>query len=153
MQAREGRVATYLRQRPAGWFMVVAVLLIVWGLLGCASFYAHVAYGAGMDPNATDWDRAFYAAMPGWLNWVYAVAVGAGLLGSIALLLRSKWAKPLYIISLIAVIVQFGYIFLTTDLIAHKGVLVATGFPIFIALVAVFQIWFASHAQRRGWIG
>jgi hypothetical protein len=146
-------MATWIRQRPAGWFMVVAVVLVLWGLMGCASFYAHVAYGPEMASNPTDWDRAFYAAMPGWLNWVYAVAVGAGLLGSIALLLRSKWAKPLYIVSLIAVILQFGYVFVSTDLIAHKGVLVATGFPIFIALVAVFQIWFADLAQRRGWLG
>lgn len=146
-------MATFVRQRPAGWFTAVAVVLVLWGLLGCASFYAHVVYGPDMDPNATDWDRAFFAALPAWLNWVYVVAVGAGLLGSIALLLRSRLARPLYLVSLIAVIVQFGYIFLATDLIAHKGVVVATGFPIFIAVVAVFQIWFAGLAQRRGWLG
>lgn len=146
-------MATWVRQRPAGWFIIVAVLLVLWGLAGCASFYLHVAYGPDMDPHATDWDRAFFAALPAWLNIVYAVAVGAGLLGSIALLLRSRLARPLYIVSLIAVVIQFGYIFLATDLIAHKGVVVATGFPIFIAVVAVFQIWFAGYAQRRGWLG
>ncbi|MCX8476047.1 MAG: hypothetical protein MT490_09650 [Sphingomonas sp.] len=146
-------MATYLRQKPAGWFTIVAVLLVLWGLAGCASFYAHLAYGPDIDPKATDWDRAFYASLPGWLNFVYAVAVGAGLLGSIALLLRSKFARPLYIASLIAVVVQFGYIFAATEIIAHKGVAVATGFPIFIAVVAIFQIWFAGYAQRRGWLG
>lgn len=146
-------MATWNRQRPTGWFTAVAVLLGLWGLMGCASFYAHLAWGPDIDPKATDWDRAFYAALPGWLNIVYAVAVGAGLLGSIALLLRSRLARPLYLVSLIAVIVQFGYIFVATDLIAHKGVLVATGFPIFIFVVAIFQIWFAGYAQRRGWLG
>lgn len=146
-------MASFVRQKPAGWFTAVAVLLVLWGLAGCASFYAHVAYGADIDPKATDWDRAFYASLPGWLNIVYAVAVGAGLLGSVALLLRSKFARPLYIASLIAVVVQFGYIFAATEIIAHKGVVVATGFPIFIALVAIFQIWFAGYAQRRGWLG
>ncbi|TGX39324.1 hypothetical protein E5A74_16875 [Sphingomonas naasensis] len=142
-----------MRQRPTGWFTLIAVLLVAWGLLGCLSLYLHIAYGPDIDPAATDWDRAFYAALPAWLNAVYAVAVGTGLLGSIALLMRSRLARPLYLVSLIAVIVQFGTLFLTTDLIAHKGVVVATGFPIFIALMAVFQIWFAGYAQRRGWLG
>ncbi|NIJ19453.1 hypothetical protein FHS95_001122 [Sphingomonas naasensis] len=146
-------MATWIRQRPTGWFTLIAVLLVAWGLLGCLSLYLHIAYGPDIDPAATDWDRAFYAALPAWLNAVYAVAVGTGLLGSIALLMRSRLARPLYLVSLIAVIVQFGTLFLTTDLIAHKGVVVATGFPIFIALMAVFQIWFAGYAQRRGWLG
>ena len=145
-------MATYLRQKPAAWFMVVAVLLVLWGLAGCASFYVHVAYGPDIDPNATDWDRAYFAALPAWLNIVYAVAVGAGLLGSIALLLRSKLAQPLYLVSLIAVIVQFGYIFAATDLLAHKGAAATVPFPLFILVVAVFQIWLAGLARRRGWI-
>ena len=134
-------MATYLRQKPAVWFTVLAVLLVLWGFAGCASFYVHVAYGPDIDPNATDWDRAYFAALPGWLTIVYAVAVGAGLLGSIALLFRSKLAQPLYIVSLIAVIVQFGYVFAAT-----------VPFPLFIFVVAIFQIWLAALARRRGWI-
>jgi hypothetical protein len=145
-------VATYLRQRPAGWFMAVVVVLILWGLAGCAALYMHVAYGPAMDPNATDWDRAYFAALPGWFVWDYAVAVGAGLAGSIALLLRSKLAQPLYIVSLIAVIVQFGYVFLGTDLLAHKGAAATMPFPAFIAVVAVFQVWLSGVARTRGWV-
>jgi len=145
-------MASYVRQKPPSWFVVVAVLLVLWGLAGCASLYLHIVYGADMDPKATDWDRAFFAALPAWLNIVYAVAVGAGLLGSIALLMRSKRAVSLYVLSLIAVVVQFGYVFAATDLIAHKGAAATVPFPAFIALVAVFQIWFAKRAERRGWI-
>lgn len=145
-------MATYLRQKPALWFTVLAVLLVLWGLAGCFSLYLHVAYGPAMDPKATDWDRAYFAALPGWFTPVYAVAVGAGLLGSIALLLRSKLAQPLYIASLIAVIVQFGYVFAGTDLLAHKGPAMTVPFPLFIFAVAVFQIWIAGLARRRGWI-
>lgn len=145
-------MATWIRQKPAGWFTAVAVLLVLWGLAGCASFYVHVAYGPDIDPKATDWDRAYFAALPAWLNLVYAVAVGAGLLGSIALLLRSKLAQPLYVVSLIAVVIQFGYIFLATDLAAHKGPATAYPFPALIFLIAVFQIWIEGLARRRGWI-
>jgi hypothetical protein len=145
-------MATNFQQKPAVWFTVLAVLLVLWGLAGCASFYVHVAYGPDIDPNATDWDRAYFAALPGWLNIVYAVAVGAGLLGSIALLLRSKLAQPLYLVSLIAVVIQFGYIFLATDLAAHKGAATAYPFPALIFVIALFQLWFAGYARRRGWL-
>lgn len=145
-------MASYVRQKPPAWFVIVAVLLVLWGLAGCASLYLHIAYGPAMNPDATDWDRAYFSALPMWFTLVYAVAVGAGVLGSLALLMRSKLAVPLYILSLIAVVIQFGYVFAATDLIAHKGVAIAVPFPLVIAALAVFQIWFAKRAERRGWI-
>ena len=145
-------MASYVRQKPPAWFVVIAILLVLWGLTGCASLYFHIAYGPAMNPDATDWDRAYFAALPIWFTLIYAVAVGAGALGSVALLMRSKLAVPLYILSLIAVVIQFGYVFAATDLIAHKGVAATVPFPLVIAALAVFQIWFAKRAERRGWI-
>ncbi|MBO9622626.1 MAG: hypothetical protein J7500_07930 [Sphingomonas sp.] len=127
-------------------------MLVLWGVAGCASLYAHLAYGPALDPDATDWDRAYYDALPMWLNLVYGAAVLSGLLGSLALLMRSKLARPLFVVSLVAVVVQFGYVFLGTDLLDHKGAAATVPFPLFIAVVAVAQIWFASYAERRGWI-
>lgn len=145
-------MASYIRQKPPSWFVPIAVLLVVWGVAGCTSLYLHVAFGPALDPNATDWDRAFYNALPLWLTLDFGVAVGAGLLGSLALLTRSKMAVPLYIVSLVAVVVQFGYVFAATGLLAHKGVVETVPFPLFIAAVGIFQIWFAKRAERRGWI-
>jgi len=146
-------MASYIRQKPAGWFSAVALVLVLWGLAGCVAFFGHVAYGPAINPNATDWDRAYYAALPGWFTFVYAAAVGGGLLGSLALLMRSKLARPLYMISLVAIVAQFTYVFLATDMIAQKGALATFPFPLFIAAVAVLQVWFAGYAERRGWIG
>ena len=145
-------MATYLRQRPPGWFIAVAIILALWGALGCIAFYMHVKLGPSVDPTATDWDRAYYAALPGWFNPVYAAAVFGGLLGSLALLFRSKFALPLFVISLAAVVIQFGYVFFGTDILAHKGAAMTVPFPVFIAAVAVFQIWLARFARHRGWI-
>ena len=74
-------------------------------------------------------------------------------MGAIALLARSRFAPGLFIMSLSAVVTQFGYIFVVTDLIAVKGLLVAAGFPMLIFTIAVGQVWVSRHAQRRGWIG
>jgi hypothetical protein len=145
-------MASYVRQKPPSWFVIVALLLTLWGLAGCFSFYLHWKYGVAMKPEASAWESAYTAALPRWFLLIFAIAVGGGLLGSLALLTRSKKAIPLYTLSLIAVIVQFGYVFALTDLIAHKGAAMTVPFPLVIAAIALFQIWFAKRAERRGWI-
>jgi hypothetical protein len=120
--------------------------------MGCVALYFHVTLGPKMDPHPTDWDIAYYKALPAWFTPVYFVSIFGGLLGAVALLMRSRLAHLLFIASLAGVIVQFGYVFLATGLIAHKGAAATVPFPLIIAAVAVFQIWFAAHARRRGWI-
>lgn len=144
-------MASSFAQKPPVWFTIVAVLLLLWGLAGCASLYMHFVIGPDMDPNATEWDRQYYASLPMWLNIDYVIAVGAGVIGSIGLLMRAKWAVTLYWISLVAVVIQFGYIFLATDIIAMKGVW-TTYFPAFIFAMALFQVWFSGMAKKRGWL-
>ena len=145
-------MATYLRQRPPSWFWIVAILSLLWAAMGCVACFAHIRWGADAIANPSDYDRALFAALPAWYNYVYALAVIGGLLGSVALLVRSARARWLFWASLIAVIVQFGYIFVATDLIAHKGAMAVLPFPILIAVIAVVQVRFAGYARRRGWI-
>jgi hypothetical protein len=135
-------------KRP-GWFIILVSVLILWGLAGCASFYGQMLM---RPPMGDDWDRAFVAGLPGWFFWDYAVAVIAGLLGSVALLARRGIAWPLSLLSLVAVVVQFGYVFLATGLLAHKGAVATIPFPAFIIGMAVVQLWLASHARNRGWV-
>ena len=54
--------------------------------------------------------------------------------------------------SLIAIVVMFGWMFLATDIIAAKGIW-TTYFPAMIFIVGLFTIWFARRARARGWIG
>ncbi|MES2753078.1 MAG: hypothetical protein V4659_00265 [Pseudomonadota bacterium] len=138
-------------RRPPLGFWAVVVLLTVWNAIGCWFCYMQFKLGADAMPGATDYDRALLAAMPGWYNWVYALAVGAGAIGGLVLLARSRVAKPLFVVSLAALVLQFGYLFATTDIIAHKGAATVVPFPILIALIAAFAIWFANRAILRGW--
>jgi hypothetical protein len=145
-------MAAYIRQKPPSWFWALAVVLLLWGLGGCFALYLHVTLGAAMTPTPDAWERAYDAALPVWFTPVYFVSIFGGVFGAVALLMRSKLAHPFFIASLAGVIVQFGYVFLGTDLIAHKGAAATVPFPLFVAAVAAFQIWFAVYAKRRGWI-
>jgi hypothetical protein len=145
-------MASYIRQRPAHWFGTAALILFLWAVLGCVALYLHASFDPAAPVGVSDWERDYYQQLPLWFVYDYAIGVGAGLLGSIALLRRSRTANFFYIVSLAAVIVQFGYVFAFTGIVAAKGVVQALPFPLIIVGIAIFQIWLAGLATRRGWI-
>lgn len=134
-------------------FWIIAILLVLWEAGGCYACVTQFRLGAAAMGPVDDWSLKYYAALPVWYNWVYAVATFGGLLGGLALLLRQSWAGPLFWISFVAIVVMFGYAFAATDLIAHKGLAQVVPFPLFIAAVGLFSIWFARFSSRQGWCG
>jgi hypothetical protein len=138
--------------KPPIWFWVLAVLLLLWEAVGVYACVMQLRMGAASWPDAMDYDRRIYLSMPVWYNWVYAIATFGGLLGAIALVLRRSLSVPLYVISLVAIVVMFGYVLGTTDMIAHKGFAAAAGFPIVIFLLGALAVWLARTAQARGWL-
>lgn len=130
-------------------YWVVAGLLMAWSVMGDAAYLSQVTADlkalARTDPATA---RAF-AQMPQWAWGAYAIAVWVGTLGSAALLLRRKIALPLYVVSLVAVLVQFAWTFAGSSVIAEKGASAAV-FPLVIIGLAVFAVWFAARAKRDG---
>lgn len=133
------------------WFVAAAIVLVLWALAGVASFAAHVVAGEQIAAQQGPWDLDYHRALPAWFAWDYALATLAALAGAIALCLRSRHAVALYALSLVGVVIQFGYVFIGTDLLAHKGVAATVPFPLFIVLMGCVQIVLARMAIRRGW--
>ncbi len=140
-----------ISKRPV-WFVAVAIILLLWAVAGVASFAAHVFVGEKMAAEQGAWDLDYYRALPAWFAWDYALATLAALAGAIALLMRSRQAVMLYGLSLVGVVIQFGYVFVGTDLLAHKGAAATVPFPLFIALMGCAQIVLARFAAKRGWV-
>ncbi|MGZ8285712.1 MAG: hypothetical protein ACXW27_06475 [Allosphingosinicella sp.] len=109
----------------------------------------------GMDPadqaKLPAAQRDLWASMPSWVTGAYAVAVWAGLVGAAGLLLRRDWARLAFAASLVAVIVQFGWTFLATPILATIGAS-AAAFPAFILVVPALLLWFSVAAAKRGWL-
>lgn len=139
--------------KPPAWFWLVAILLVTWEAFGCYACYMQLTMGPASWGPVDDWARTYYAKLPGWYNYVYIVATFGGLLGGLALLLRERRSTLLFWVSLIAVIVMFGYTFAATDMLAHKGAAIAIPLPAAIVIVGIFAIWFSGMAAKRGWIG
>ena len=135
------------------WFWIVAILLLLWEAMGCYACVSQFRLGAAAMGPVDDWSLKYYAALPAWYNWVYAVATFGGLLGAVTLLLRDKRASILFWVSFVAIVVMFGYAFAATDLIAHKGLGQVLPFPLVIAAGVACAIGGAGFAVGKGWGG
>ncbi len=138
--------------KPPKWYYAVTGVLILWALIGCYTYLAQVTMSAADVANLPPAQRDMMAGFPTWLTALYAIAVWSALAGAICLLLRLKFARSAYIVSLIAVIVQFGWILTATPIIQTMGFAEAAGFPIFIAVVGAVSVWFSGKAMRHGWL-
>lgn len=144
---------TDVRRPIPGWFPITAVILVIWGAVGVFACVQQFRLGAEAMGPADAYYRRLYTTFPIWYNAVYAVATGTGLLAALALLFRSTLAQPLFVISAVAVVVQFGWLFLATDLVAVRGAAQVVPFPVVILSIAMLGVRLSARARRRGWIG
>lgn len=137
--------------KPPAWFWVVAILALIWELFGVASYLYHVTLSADALQALPEGQRRLMEITPAWVNAAFAIATWGGLLGALGLVLRRKWARSLLLVSVLAIVVQFSWVFLVgkaTELIGPS----AAVFPAFILAVGLFLWWFAGLATRRGWL-
>jgi hypothetical protein len=131
-----------------GWFRAVALVAVLWNAFGVAMYLDSV--GVFGDPleglNAAE--RAFATSVPSWVTAAFATGTLAGLLGSIGLLLRRRWAGPVLVVSLAALLVLEGWIVFFSGALELFGL----AFPIGVVFGAMLLASLASGAARRGWL-
>lgn len=100
--------------------------------------------------NMTEAQIAHYAAMPAWMTAVWAVGVWGALLGTALLLLRSKFAVPVFAASLIAFVASVVY----SAFIAPVPGMGATMWIMYGIIFAgcAFFLWYAARARKLGHI-
>jgi hypothetical protein len=127
---------------------MVALLAVLWNAFGVVMYLSSV--GMFGDPMAglSEAERAAASSIPAWITGAFAIGTFTGLIGSIGLLLRKRWAQSALIVSLIALLVLEGWIVFFSGALEHFGLAV----PIMVSAGAVLLAWLATHARRRGWL-
>lgn len=130
-------------------FRVIAVLILLWNLLGDAAYLMQAT--ANLDEIALrdPVQAQAFRAMPGWVWAAYAVAVSSGTIGAVVLLMRRGWAWALFALSLVAVVIQFGWTFLGFHLLGAKGPSSAV-IPLLIVAVALASTVYARRKRADG---
>ncbi len=134
------------------WFWVVAIFFLLWNIMGVLSFFGHTFISDEALAKLPEKERELYGDYPMWTTIVFAIAVIGGFLGSLGLILKKKWSKLAFIISLGAIIPQMIHNVFFTKSMEVYGPGQAAAMPIMVVVFGVFLIWFSNFAINKNWL-
>lgn len=126
---------------------IVGILSLLWNGFGCFDFTMTATRNAAyLEPYPQEM-LDYWFAMPWWMWAIWVVGVFGGLLGAIALLLRSAWSVRLFAASLLAAAISMGVNMTASDAPKMEG---AEMFPIIIIGIAALQLVYSYWQMKRG---
>jgi hypothetical protein len=133
---------------------IVGGLATLWNAFGGYDYWMtrtrNTDYLAGMmpgtDPNAM---LAWVDAFPIWAQIGWGLGVWMGLLGSLLLLARSRWAAHAFALSLLGMVLSFGYQFTSTPPPGASGGM-AMLMPLVIVAIGIALFAYARAMARKG---
>ncbi len=131
------------------WFWIVGVIALLWNGIGVLAYLQQVMMSAEQFAALPEVQRDLLSTQPVWVTAAFAIAVFAGFVASICWLLRKRIAVRLFLVSLLAVIVQFSSYFIIDgyrEYMAGQGWLM----PALIVLFAIAFLLIAWQAEKKG---
>ncbi len=146
-------MATQLRTPVHLW--IVGALALLWNGFGAFNYLItrmrDTEYLASMqptvDPNAS---LAWIDAFPIWAQFGWGLGVWGGVLGAVLLLVRSRWAVPVFAASLVGALLGLGYQIVAAPPLAGVEGPMADIMPFVIILVALALFLYARAMKARG---
>jgi hypothetical protein len=137
--------------KPPTWFWVVSVIVLLWNLMGVSSYLMQAYTSIEQLEAMSQAERALYENQPAWVTACFAIAVFSGTIAAIGLLLRKKWARPVFIISLLTATAQFiHWLFVTNSVEVYGSE--AYIMPALVIIFGIYEIYFAKKGIKKGWL-
>ena len=135
--------------KPSTGFWVISIIALLWNLMGAWSYIymTQLTPETVLENHGAEFAEIF-ASKPAWATGAFAIAVFAGVLGCVGLLMRKSWSKLLFILSLIGVIIHniWGVMAGTLSAVGTSDKIMA----VIVIVVALFLIWFAYKKTAEG---
>lgn len=127
--------------KPHFSFWIFAAAGLVWNLMGCLNFVAQT----NPETVATmpEVYQVIIAGRPAWATAGFAIGVFGGAVGCILLLLRKSVAGPVFILSLLGILLTGIFTLNVVGLVPSMVLSV---------MIGIALIWYASIARRSGWL-
>ena len=94
---------------------IVGVLATLWNSFGAFDYVMTQTNNEAYLSQFTAEERAFFDTFPGWMEAFWALGVWGALIGSLLLLVRSRYAVHAFGLSLVGMVVGLGYQYLAMD--------------------------------------
>ena len=133
------------RAAAAPWHLwLVGALALIWNGIGAFDYVMTETRNASYMSSFTPEQRAYFYAFPMWVVATWALSVWGGVLGAVLLLLRKRWAVPVFGVSLATMVVTTFHNFVLTNGIAIMG---GTGGLVFSAVIFVIAVALLVYAR------
>lgn len=133
-------------------FKVIAILAILWNLFGVFSFVGHAFMPEQAFAGMTSDQKDYMDTFPAWGYIVFGTAVTTGILGSIGLFMRKKWAGLLFLISFVAILINQFYPILFTNYMEVFGGASTLTLPVILTAVSIALWYYAKQCDAKGWM-
>lgn len=141
----------YSNKKPPIWFWIITVVALIWNAMGVMQYLGQAYSTESFRSQYTPEQLEIISNTASWAVAAFAVAVFAGLLGSVFLLLRRRLAYVLFLISLIGIIVQLYHNLFVVDSVDIYGPAAAIMAGMILVL-GLFLLWFSKFSTKKGWI-
>ncbi len=137
--------------KPNTVFWIIGVIALIWNAMGVMAYVTQAYITDEMKAALPEAERALYEDIPAWYTAAFAIAVFAGLLGCVLLLMKKKLAKPVFLISLIGIVIQMFYNFFMSraaEVYGPDGMVM----PVMVIIIGVFLYYYAKKSEAKGWL-
>jgi hypothetical protein len=138
-----------IRSPKPKWVLWLSLAFLLWNLFGAAAFVMQWMMTPADLAKLPVEQQELWGNMAGWIWTAYAIAVGAGTTAALGLVLGKKWAVPLFLLSVVAIAVQFCQ---PLGFALEAGMMSLMIFPAFIFLFALVEWWLARKWRAAGWL-
>lgn len=137
--------------KPPIWYWIAAFVALIWNGMGILNYLDQAYMTAEKLAELPAEQQVMYSDNPAWVTGAFAIAVFAGTIGSILLLLRKKLAYMIFVVSLLGIIAQWthGLFIAENEFMLDGGQIAIT---IMVPLFAFLLVWLSKSAKSKGWI-
>ena len=129
-------------------FWLISIIMLIWNIMGSINFVVQMV-NAEMVASMSETHRAIIEGRPLWATTGFALAVFAGALGCIFLLLKKSSSFYLFVVSLLGVIITMIHSLNITIKFSTPDLIMMVIMPL---VVATFLAWYSKQASIKGWI-
>jgi len=142
------------RQTPVH-LWIVGILALLWNAIGAFDYLMTRRRDTGylqsmmpnVDPNTV---LAWIDGFPIWAQIGWGLGVWMGLLGSVLLLVRSRWAVWTFALSLIGIILGIGYQLVASSPPPGSAEGMAALMPYVVIAIGLFLLWYSWSMEKKG---
>lgn len=120
------------------WLPLVGVLALLWNGIGVYAYLGDVGMAPRMGPTPV-------VAMPVFIHAAFAIGVFAAVIGSLGLIMRKRWARPVLWLSFVSTVIDWIWIF-------GWSVQGVTALGVTVLVLSLAQAMLTENAAKRGWL-